>query len=79
MTPLTIKNPETLIARMDLMETKAIEALSPESPKSTVRAKINKCNVECRATATIKNGAYVLFYVNDKRTSRANLPQSLGI
>lgn len=70
--PLTIKNPDTLAERIRLMEEQAAQATTPDN-QGKATARINGSVVECRSTATIKNGTYVLFYVDDRRTSRTNL------
>ena len=79
MTPLTIKSASTLLSHMGRLESEATLKTTLEDNRVTTRARINKRNVECRSTYTTKNGFYVLFYVDNKRTARANLPSALGI
>lgn len=76
-TPLTIKSPETLRSRLHKMEQQAHGATNPENNRVTVKNRINGKNVECRSTHTTRNGTYVLFYVDDRRTARSNLPTLL--
>ncbi len=76
-TPLTIKSPETLATRLEKMEQQAAQSTTPENNRVTVKNRINGKNVECRSTHTTRNGTYVLFYVDDRRTARSNLPTTL--
>jgi len=78
-TPLTIKSPDTLQTHMKRLEDEATAATTLEDNRVSVKARINKHVVECRSTYTTRNGFYVLFYVDDRRTSRANLPNILGV
>jgi hypothetical protein len=82
-TPLTIKSASVLAVHMGRLESEATLKTTLEDNRVTTRARINKHNVECRSTYTNtytkRNGFYVLFYVDDKRTARTNLPGALGI
>lgn len=77
--PLTIKSPDTLASHMKRLEDQATGATTLEDSRVSIPARINKRIVECRSTYTTKCGFYVLFYVDGKRTSRANLPNVLGV
>lgn len=77
--PLTIKNPDTLQTHMKRLEDQATGATTLEDNRVSIPARINKRIVECRSTYTTKSGFYVLFYVDGRRTSRANLPRVLGV
>ncbi len=79
MTPPIIKNVQALASYMKKLEDLAIKATSPASNRVTVKSSINEHKVECRSTYTTRKGVYVLFYVDDLRTSRANLPRVLGV
>ncbi len=79
MTPLTIKSAETLQAHMKRLEDEATAATTLEDNRVSVQARINKRKVECRSTYTTRKGFYVLFYVDDRRVSRTNLPRVLGV
>lgn len=79
MLPLTIKSLDTLRTHLHKMETEAMKATTPDAPLATVKRKINKRAVEVRSRYTIKNGTYVLFYVDDKRTARDRVPEILGV
>jgi hypothetical protein len=75
--PVTIKHPAKLAEWVETMERNAAAATNVENQRAAIRYRINGKHVECRSTHTTKGGTYVLFYVDDRRTSRANLPTLL--
>ena len=77
--PLTIKNPSSLSKALHKIETEAMEATGPDAPLVSVTRRINKKTLEVRSRLTIKNGTYVLFYVDGKRQSRSRIPELLGV
>ena len=79
MLPLTIKSLQTLRTHLHKMETEAMEATSPDAPLATTARRINKRAVEVRSRYTIRNGTYVLFYVDGKRAARDRVPEMLGV
>jgi hypothetical protein len=79
MLPLTIKSPATLRTHLHKMETEAMAETSSDAPLATKTRKINKRAVEVRSRYTIRNGTYVLFYIDGKRTARDRVPEVLGV
>ena len=71
--PVTIKHPAKLAEWVETMERSAAAATNVAHPRATLRYRINGKHVECRSTHTTRNGTYVLFYVDDRRTARSNL------
>lgn len=75
MPPLTIRKPETLLARLEKMESQAFTQASDTNEKSTVTLRINGSEVQSVVTPPSypKGRFYRLFYVNGKRVSKSDL------
>lgn len=71
MPPLTIRKPETLVARLEKMEAEATQQATSTNQKSAVTVKINGSEVQSVVTPAITPGRlYRLFYVNGKRVAK---------
>jgi hypothetical protein len=75
MPPLTIRKPETLLARLEKMEAQAFTQANNTNQKTAVSVRINGFNVQSVVTppAYQKGRFYRMFYVNGKRVAKDNL------
>lgn len=79
MPPLTIRKEETLLARLEKMETQATQVAADTQQKAVVAIKINGADVRSIVTPPLhrKGRFYRLFYVNGKRAAKGALPDML--
>lgn len=78
MPPLTIRKPETLLARLEAMETQALDRAADTNEKTAVKVRINGFDVQSVVTPSVNPGRfYRLFYVNGKRTAKGAVPTNL--
>lgn len=80
MPPLTIRKPETLLNRLNTLETQVFEeaqsAQIGERVQRTLR--INGAEVSFTVTPSVHRGQfYRLFRINGKRTAKGAVPQAL--
>jgi hypothetical protein len=76
--PLTIRKPETLVARLDTIGNETAEVALETNQKATYTVRINGAVVDCAVTPAVRPGRlYRLFYVDGKRFAKEALPGRL--
>jgi hypothetical protein len=78
MSSLTIRKPQTLVARLTSLEESAVQKAAKTGKKTAESLRINGAFVQSIVTPTYKEGRYYrLFYVNGKRIAKGALTSQL--
>jgi hypothetical protein len=69
--PLTIRKPETLVARLDSTEASTVQQATTTGTKAETVIRINGKALTLTVTPSVKPGRiYTLFYIDGKRTAK---------
>lgn len=76
--PLTIRRPETLLARLDSTEASTVQQATTTGTKAETTIRINGKALTLTVTPSVKPGrVYTLFYLDGKRTAKGAIADRL--
>jgi len=76
--PLTIRKPETLLARLDSTEASTVQQATASGAKAETAIRINGKALTIAVTPSVKPGrVYTLYYLDGKRTAKDKVADRL--